>query len=173
MAVESVDIFEIMVESGSVTGGMSKIEESRDEDVEVDVSNILSQHEHILNRNEFAINSNPLSYNVSQIDDNEISMSNIGRTQHIAQIRLQTPGLARENIFIQCNTRKVDGVIRAFYLSILQRKATAKNLVKLIEELKNDITTIIYEPYPTNEFWTDMLCNFIKIIHEGHFDTQL
>jgi hypothetical protein len=42
-----------------------------------------------------------------------------------------------------------------------------------VEELRHDITTVIYEPYPTNEFWTEMLGNFLKIVHEGHFDTQM
>jgi hypothetical protein len=90
-----------------VTAGMSKIEESCDEDAEAEVSRILPQAafeqtdpyplEHnglILNRAEFAIASNPLSYNVSQMEDNEISMSNIGRTNALPT-RLQTPGLPR------------------------------------------------------------------------------
>ena len=59
-------------------------------------------------------------------------MSNIGRTQNIIQTRLQTPGLPREHIFIQCSTRKMEGVFRAFYLSIIQRKITTKILIKLI-----------------------------------------
>ncbi len=107
----------------------------------------------ILNRTEFAIASNPLSYNVSQMEENEISMSNIGRNNAVPT-RLQTPGLARENIFVLCNSRKVEGVIRAFYLSILQRRGTAKQLSRVIDELSHDITAILYEPYPTNEFWT-------------------
>lgn len=32
---------------------------------------------------------------------------------------------------------------------------------------------MIYEPYPTNEFWTEMLSNFLKVVHESHFDTQI
>lgn len=67
----------------------------------------------------------------------------------------------------------MEGVIRAFYLSVLQRKATARLLGRLVEELRHDITTVIYEPYPTNEVWTEMLGNFLKIVHEGHFDTQM
>lgn len=170
------EIFEILVESGSVTAGMSKIEESCDEDAEAEVSRILvgDPCEHgglILNRTEFAIASNPLSYNVSQMEENEISMSNIGRTNAVPT-RVQTPGLARENVFLQCSSRRVEGVIRAFYLSVLQRRGTARQLARLVEELRHDITAVIYEPYPTNEFWTEMLGNFLKIVHEGHFDTQ-
>lgn len=123
---------------------------------------------HILNRHDFVIASNPLSYNISQMEENEISMSNIGRTG-AAVTRLQTPGLPRENIFLQCSSRRVEGVVRAFYLSVLQRVSTAKQLTCLVEELQHDITTVIYEPYPTNEFWTGMLVNFIKIVHQGHF----
>lgn len=67
---EETDIFEILVESGSVTAGMSKIEESCDEDREGDMSNILSQNDCIANRAEFVIASNPLSYNVSQMEEN-------------------------------------------------------------------------------------------------------
>jgi hypothetical protein len=37
--------------------------------------------------------------------------------------------------------------------------------MQIIDSLKNDITTVIYESYPTNEFWTHMLCNFLKIVH--------
>jgi hypothetical protein len=134
---EHEDIFEILVESGSVTAGMSKIEESCDEDAEAEVSRILGPGEPsdhgglILNRTEFAIASNPLSYNVSQMEENEISMSNIGRTNAMPT-RLQTPGLPRENIFLQCGSRKVEGVIRAFYLSVLQRRSTARQLVRLL-----------------------------------------
>lgn len=99
---EQEEIFEILVESASVTNGMSKIEESCDEDAEAEVSRILPhqnfdpepEHAFILSRNEFAIASNPLSYNVSQMEDNEISMSNIGRTNAVPT-RLQTPGLPR------------------------------------------------------------------------------
>jgi hypothetical protein len=43
----------------------------------------------------------------------------------------------------------------------------------VIESLKNDIISVIYEPYPNNQFWTEMLCNFLKILHEGEFDTQV
>ena len=51
MAADSVYIFEIKVEIGSVAGRLSEIKESRDDDVDVNVSNILSQHEYILHRN--------------------------------------------------------------------------------------------------------------------------
>ena len=95
-------------------------------------------------------------------------MSNIGRTGAVVT-RLQTPGLARENIFLQCSSQRIEGVVRAFYLSVLQRGSTSKQLTCLLEELRHDITAVIYEPYPTNEFWTEMLVNFIKIVHQGHF----
>ena len=49
-------------------------------------------------------------------------MSNIGRTQQINPTGLQTPGLHRENIYIQCNSRHPDGVIRSFYLSVMQKR---------------------------------------------------
>lgn len=50
-------------------------------------------------------------------------MSNIGRPiNKMSDIHLQTPGLAQENIYIQCNSKKPEGIIRAFYLSILQKK---------------------------------------------------
>lgn len=134
---------------------MSKIEESCDEDAEGDMSRILppsdpfDQGGLILNRTEFAIASNPLSYNVSQMEENEISMSNIGRT-NVNATRQQTPGLARENIYVVCNSKRVEGVIRAFYLAVLQRRSTAKQLSRLIDELRNDITVVVYDSYPTN-----------------------
>lgn len=110
-SVEQEDIFEVLVDSASVTHGMSKIEESCDEDADMENSQLVGQRECqptsnvILNRNEFAISSNPLSYNISQIDDNEISMSNIGRTEVVT--RQQTPGLARETIILQCRSNRV------------------------------------------------------------------
>jgi hypothetical protein len=97
----------------------------------------------ILNRTEFAIASNPLSYNVSQMEENEISMSNIGRT-NANPTRQQTPGLARENIYVVCNSKRVEGVIRAFYLAVLQRRSSAKQLSRLVDELRNDITVVVY-----------------------------
>ena len=39
--------------------------------------------------------SHPLSQNISQIEEGEISMSNIGRTQTINPNNIQTPGLHR------------------------------------------------------------------------------
>jgi hypothetical protein len=39
--------------------------------------------------------------------------------------------------------------------------------------LTHDITVVLYDPYPTNELWTELLCNFIKILHDGHFETQI
>lgn len=81
-------------------------------------------------------------------------MSNIGHTNNAVPTRVQTPGLAKENIFTQVSTRTSEGVIRAFYLSVIQRKSTSNSLAKLIDELRHDITTVIYDPYPTNEFWT-------------------
>jgi hypothetical protein len=39
--------------------------------------------------------------------------------------------------------------------------------------MRNDQTTIIFEAYPTNEFWVDMLCNFLKAIHQEYYDTQM
>jgi hypothetical protein len=94
-------------------------------------------------------------------------MSNIGgRTQTIHPTNLQTPGLARENIFIQCPCIKSEGIIRAFYLSVIQKQFTTNHLINIIESLTNDITMVIYEAYPTNQFWTEMLCNFLKIVRE-------
>jgi hypothetical protein len=71
-------------------------------------------------------------------------MSNIGRTQPVNQTNLQTPGLHQENIYIQCNSRHPDGVIRSFYLSAMQKKSTLTHLIEVIESLKNDITFIIF-----------------------------
>lgn len=39
--------------------------------------------------------------------------------------------------------------------------------------MTHDITVVLYDPYPTNELWTELLCNFIKILHDGHFETQI
>lgn len=39
--------------------------------------------------------------------------------------------------------------------------------------MTHDITVVLYEPYPSNGFWTDMLCNFIKCLHDGQFETQI
>ena len=39
--------------------------------------------------------------------------------------------------------------------------------------MRDDTTITLYKPYPTNDFWTDMLCNFLNLIHEGHYDTQM
>jgi hypothetical protein len=58
-------------------------------------------------------------------------MSNIGKTQ-IVNNNLQTPGLSKENIYIQCSSKTSDGIIRAFYLSVMQKKQTAKHLVEII-----------------------------------------
>jgi signal recognition particle receptor subunit beta len=77
-------------------------------------------------------------------------MSNIGRTQNVNQTNLQTPGLNKENIYIQTSSKTSDGIIRAFYLSAMQKKQTAKHLMEVIESLKHDITTVLFEPYPTN-----------------------
>ena len=59
-------------------------------------------------------------------------MSNIGRTQPVNNTNLQTPGLYRENIYIQCNSRHPDGVIRSFYLSVMQKRSTSKHLIQII-----------------------------------------
>lgn len=116
--------------------------------------------------------SQPLSQNISRIEEGEISMSNIGRTQTI-NFNMQTPGLPRQNICIQCPANKIEGVIRSFYLSAMQKKSTTLHLMQVIQSLKDDITTIIHEAYPTNQFWTDMLCNFLKLVYDQHFDYQL
>lgn len=58
-------------------------------------------------------------------------MSNIGKTQ-IVNNNLQTPGLSKENIYIQSSSKTSDGIIRAFYLSVMQKKQTAKHLVEII-----------------------------------------
>ena len=100
-------------------------------------------------------------------------MSNIGRNQTLNHASVQTPGLHRENIFIQCNNRHPDGVIRSFYLSVMQKRSTSRPFIEIIESLKNDSTTILFDPYPANEFWVELLCNFLKIAHEGQFETQL
>lgn len=63
---EGGEIFEILVESGSVSGGMSKIQESRDEDVQAEEIEILDNNA-IFDRNELVITSNPLSYNISRV----------------------------------------------------------------------------------------------------------
>ncbi len=73
--------------------------------------------------------SNPLSQNISQYEENEISMSNIGRTQTVHPTNLQTPGLHKENIYVQSSSKTSEGIIRAFYLSVMQKKATAKHLI--------------------------------------------
>ena len=77
-------------------------------------------------------------------------MSNIGRTQNVNNANMQTLGLNKENIYIQTSNKTSDGIIRAFYLSAMQKKGTAKHLMDIIESLKHDITTVIFEPYPTN-----------------------
>ena len=77
-------------------------------------------------------------------------MSNIGRTERISHTHVQTPGLYRENIYIQCSSRHSDGAIRSFYLSAMQKKSTARHLIDIIDSLRNDTTSIIFEPYPTN-----------------------
>jgi len=74
---------------------------------------------------------------------------------------------------VQCSAAKSEGVIRAFYLCAMQRQSTTNHLSKLIHSLKNDMTIKIYEAYPTNEFWVEMLNNFLKIVHEEHFDNQM
>jgi len=94
-------------------------------------------------------------------------MSNIGgRTQTIHPTNMQTPELPRENIFIQCPSTKAEGVIRAFYLSVMQKQFTTNHLLNIVQSLTNDITMVIFEAYPTNHFWTEMLCNFLKIVRE-------
>jgi hypothetical protein len=123
----------------------------------------------------------PLSYNISQnvsqnisrINENEISMSNIGQIQTVNHTQLNTPSLKTDNIFVRCSAARPEGIIRAFYLTVMQRKDTSKILSSVIDSLKNDVISVIYELYPTNQFWTDMLCNFLRFVHEGHFDTQL
>ena len=51
-------MFEIMIDNNSMTGGISKIEESLEEG---SVSNILASNEYVLNKHEFIIVSNGLS----------------------------------------------------------------------------------------------------------------
>lgn len=99
-------------------------------------------------------------------------MSNIGKTQMINH-NLQTPGLSKENICVRCSNKTSDGIIRAFYLSVMQKKTTCRHLIEILDSLRHDITIILFEPYPANEFWIDMLCNFLKMALEERFDTQV
>ena len=88
--------------------------------------------------------SNPLSQNVSRLEESEISMSNIGRTQQVNPASLQTPGLHRENIFVQCSSKTSEGIIRAFYLSVMQKKITTRHLIEVLESLRHDITFTVF-----------------------------
>jgi hypothetical protein len=170
IVVDSSEIFEVMlVDSGTVERGTSKYEDSYE--CGNTIGNILEENSQVANRQEFIIMSHPLSQMGS--DEGEISMSNIGQTHRVNQTNLQTPGLYKENIHIQCNSRHPDGVIRAFYLSVMQKRSTCRHLMEIIDSLRNDITTIIFEPYPTNDFWVEMLQNYLKLVHDGHFETQL
>ena len=155
------EIFEVLVESASAAR-MSKITESVEED-ERQVQSILEEgscgqegfmeksDEAIIDRNSFALASHPLSYNVSQSEENEISMSNIGQTQTVlVQGAAQTPELPKENVYIQCHAGRAEGVMRAFYLSLIQKKETTRTFIGVIESLRHDDTVVLYEPYPTN-----------------------
>ena len=51
-------------------------------------------------------------------------MSNIGRTQNVNNANMQTLGLNKENIYIQTSNKTSDGIIRAFYLSAMQKKGS-------------------------------------------------
>ena len=56
-------MFEIIIDNNSMTGGISKIDESLEEG---SVSNILASNEYVLNKHEFIIVSNGLSSFASQ-----------------------------------------------------------------------------------------------------------
>lgn len=165
------DIFEVLVENNSAS---RKVEDS----CEFAPARLPEQNSYILQRQELIISSVPLSYNIScnasqnlsRINENEISMSNIGQLHTVNPSQLNTPSLKGENVYVRCG-RTAEGTVRAFYLSLLQRKETSQLLGGVVDSLKHDIMAVIYEPYPTNEFWTDLLCNFLKIVHEAHFDT--
>jgi len=61
-------------------------------------------------------------------------MSNIGKTQTIIyNNQPRTPTLPKENLYIICDSSKSDGAIRAFYLSLIQKKETTKILMELID----------------------------------------
>lgn len=161
---EDIDIFDIIVESACFSGEQSQEQESDN------LPRVIDATSQIFQRNELAISSIPLSYNMS-VNQEEISMSNIGPT--INQSFRNTNLQKRQSIYVQCSNLKAEGIIRAFYLSAIQRRQTTSRLSAVIESLKNDIICVIYEPYPNNQFWTQMLSNFLKILHEGEFDTQV
>jgi hypothetical protein len=86
-------------------------------------------------------------------------MGKIERIQKATQTHLKTLGLLRENIFIQYYTHRVEGFKGTIYLSIIQWIAEAVDKSDL--ELINVVMTVIFELYPTNDFWTETLNSFI------------
>ncbi len=99
----------------------------------------LPQPAHI-NRQEFISQSNPLSCEASYLGENEISMSNIGRQPFALAL---TPGLKRERLQVEVPV-SADGCLRAFYLSVLQKRESTEKLMEVIDSLKFDPTAVLY-----------------------------